>query len=177
MTTRFQCLVSSDESDQSDGELVDFSDSPAITNVLGKSEGDSKTSNTTNLALKPSRNLDIVDGNKDALKKKKFSIWSEILMEEELNETMSKSLKLKKINLKRRMKLNGGERESDNYHLWTKEDFERKFAVKKTPAQKLKQKKAELKRDAVDEIARKLKEKRTDIIRKLQILSLPSNFF
>lgn len=166
MTTRFQCLVSSDESDHSDGEIVDRPS--ALTNAFGQEvpEGESETNNNNNTTsvIKPSSKLEIVDGNKDALKKKKFSIWSEILMEEELNETMSKSLVMKKKRLKRRMKANCGERESDNYHTWTKEDFERKFAVKKTPAQKLKQKKAQLKRDAITEISQKLKERRLDII-------------
>src|SRR5699024_493672 len=106
--------------------------------------------------IKASRKLEIVEKRKNL--SKKFSIWSEVLMEEELNESMNKALKLKRKKWQRQK----GEKESENYSFWTKEDFERKFATKKTNSEKKKLKSQELKRDAVSEISRQLKESRVD---------------
>ena len=167
MALSFQRLASSDESDMSDGE-DNKSISVFAKNETSKADNDSATLHENPSEpigdIKASRKLAIVENRKNL--NKKFSIWSEILMEEELNETMNNNLKLKQNRRKKRQK---GEKDSDNYSFWTKQDFERKFATKKTNDMKKKLKSQELKKDAVSEISRQLKESRVDIIRKWNV--------
>ena len=111
-----------------------------------------------NDCVQPSDRLNIV--NNSASINKKFSIWSDVLLEEELCESMGESVKLKKR--KRRKK----EKDSENYSFWTKEDFERKFSSKKTVQVKKRLRMQNVKNDLAAEISRKLNEPRVDIISK-----------
>lgn len=108
--------------------------------------------------VQPSEKLNIVPQTSKCLNKK-FSIWSEVLLEEELCESMGNSVNLKKRKA-RKKKLK--EKDSDNYCFWTKEDFERKFAGKKTTTVKRSMKL--VKKNLASEIGKKLKENRVDII-------------
>lgn len=162
MASSFQRIHSSDESDLSDGE--NDVNSPQLTaNAPGSADVVVEVGGETIGPIKASQKLEIV-GNRKNLNKK-FSIWSEILMEEELNESMNSALKVN-TSRRRKKKPQKGEKDSDNYSFWTKQDFDRKFAVKKTCELKKKIKSKQLKKDIVTEISRKLSENRVDIIRK-----------
>ena len=160
----FQKLESSDESDVESRVEINTKEKNNITNPCYRNNqtetihllSDSNDASSSIIEMKPSpRKLEIMENRKNL--KKKFSIWSEILMEEELNESMDNFLKLKRR--KKKFELDS-EKE-----VKTKEDFERKFAVKKKNSLKKKTKINELQKDLVNQIARQLKEPRIDIIR------------
>jgi len=159
----FQSILSSDDSDMSDDEKNDVT-TAKFTPDTESSENFVPTEEVASSELKVSKNLEIVENRKNV--NKRFSIWSEILMEEELNESMNNSLKLKKRRRKPRKDVKD-EKESDNYAFWTKEDFARKFGMKKSNALKMKLKGKQLKRDPAIEISRQLKESRIDIIKRI----------
>jgi hypothetical protein len=73
-------------------------------------------------AFKPSKSLQIRDTCVNQ-SKKRFSIWSDILMEEDLNHNINNCM-----NIKTNSNSNRFDRKSENYSFWTKKQLENKFS-------------------------------------------------
>ena len=130
---------------------------------------------------RPSPKLTIVDQSKQSNTKNKFSIWSEILMEQQLTDTMNETLEIKdrRAAARRRKRLRLQKRkcqqqqqqnesnDRENYFQWSQKDFEQKFAPKISSSDG--KPKRIRKPGIVGEIAYKLREKRTDIISKFNL--------
>lgn len=71
-------------------------------------------------AFKPSKSLQIKEFCVNQ-SKKRFSIWSDILMEEDLNHNINNSM-----NIKTNSNSNRFDRKSENYSFWTKKQLENK---------------------------------------------------
>ncbi|KAH9417175.1 hypothetical protein DERP_012921 [Dermatophagoides pteronyssinus] len=168
---------SSDDSDCDDNN-VGSGRCHLLAKIDDENNFDDKISkNDLNPFTQPSPKLAIID-HKQSNIKNKFSIWSEILLEQQLTETMDETLQIKDrrsaARRRKRMRLQQKAQEqqqqqqsnddAENYFQWTQKDFEKKFGKKNSNEQKPKRIR---KPGVVGEIAYKLKEARTDIIKNI----------
>ncbi|CAG2108660.1 unnamed protein product [Medioppia subpectinata] len=176
---RFHTFTKNESSDESseEGELNDDSDDhndqkPAIDGKDNHQLFDSK-------ALKVSKSLEIMDKRDDNRAKNRFTLWSDILLEEELNHSVSNSMDIKK----RQKKSTKFDRKSENYSFWTKKQLEDKQKDncdqqltqttdnsdnKQTKSEKKRRKNKKKKKadkDIVSQIAYKLNEPKTDLLK------------
>ncbi|KAJ6219420.1 hypothetical protein RDWZM_005232 [Blomia tropicalis] len=154
-TFAFQKLAPSD--DESDG---DNSNENKVLNLnVSCNESIEETvTNDGNVDIKMSKKLELIEPRKNL--KKKFSIWSEVLMEEELAETVNSSLKVKQRKSKYK--------DLDDFSSLSKENGLHKFGLpKKSNKAKRRLKKKEFKFRVANDIAKQLKEERIDIIQRV----------
>lgn len=112
--SRFHTFTKNESSSESeeDGQLVgDDEDEEDV------HQRPQETNNLDIKSLKPSKSLQILD-KIDTKRKNRFSVWSDILLEEELNHSVAKSMDIKKV------KRDQLDRQSENYSFWTKRESE-----------------------------------------------------
>lgn len=152
MIPSFKKLANSDDSDMSDD---DRSKPIAILDP----QFDEKQSETTGKeaplfdSVKSSDKLNIIDQTR----KNKFSVWRDVLFEQELGDLMQDSLKLKK-----RLPKKKNQKTQANTDKMNMKSAKKSIKFKKEEARKLND-------DIVVEIGKKLKETRLDIISKFII--------
>ena len=135
--------------------------------------------------LKTSKSLEIVD-KMDTKRNNRFSIWSDLLIEEELNDSVSNSMDIKK----RQSKTRKMDRNCENYSFWMKKQLEtnseqqlsqktshsdntqKDVHKKKTKKKKKSHKDKQMSKsgDLVLEMAKKLREPKVDLLSMSSIL-------
>ena len=179
--SRFHTFTRNDSSSESgeDGEVID-DDLQDI-----EQTHESETNNLDDKSLKPSKSLQILD--KIESKRKRFSVWSDFLLEDELNHSVSNAMDIKKKRQTNRL-----DRQSENYSFWTKRELEdnsdqlaerdsdpnqstshlninMKNKRKKTKKRKKDKKESDKRVDFALEMAHKLNEPKIDLISEFDI--------
>ena len=141
-------LKNDSSSDSEEGELSETNDELEAKQEIIETNDKNLVSSQT---LNSSKSLQIVD-KIDTKRNNRFSMWSDLLLEEDLNQSVSNSMDIKKRGSKRR-KL---DRNCENYSFWTKKQLE------SNSHKKLDQKTNNLENNAIHKKKKKNKKKRSD---------------
>ncbi|XP_054159841.1 phosphorylated adapter RNA export protein-like [Oppia nitens] len=159
-----------DSDDREDGQLDD--------DCCGTDSQYLTTNTTTTIQM--NKTLDIMDKKTDTKRPNRFSIWSNILLEEDLKDSMQTSMDINK-----RLRTSKYDRNCENYSFWTKSQLENKDnkednqemsqtvdtnhnQSKKSSKKSSKKKKIRKnQKDFVTEMAHKLKEPKVDLLKRV----------